>query len=135
MKIKIEISVGELLDKISILIIKKDKIEKPEKLIEIKKELKFLEVHGSMIRTKNKEKYDEFLKKLVDINSKLWNIEDDIRVYEKNSKFDNDFVTLAREVYFTNDKRFLCKNEINSFYGSEINEVKEYVDYKNNLED
>ena len=135
MKIKIEISVGELLDKISILIIKKDKIEKPEKLTEIKKELKFLEAHGSRIRTKNLEKYDEFLKKLVDINSKLWNIEDDIRVYEKNSKFDQDFVTLAREVYFTNDKRFLCKNEINSFYGSEINEVKEYVDYKNNLED
>ena len=135
MKIKIEISVGELLDKISILIIKKDKIEKPEKLTEIKKELKFLEAHGSIIRNKNKEKYDEFLKKLVDINSKLWNIEDDIRVYEKNLKFDHDFVTLAREVYFTNDKRFLCKNEINSFYGSEINEVKEYVDYKNNLED
>ena len=135
MKIKIEISVGELLDKISILIIKKDKIEKPEKLTEIKKELKFLEAHGSMIRTKNTKKYDEFLKKLVDINSKLWNIEDDIRVYEKNLKFDHDFVTLAREVYFTNDKRFLCKNEINSFYGSEINEVKEYVDYKNNLED
>jgi SET domain-containing protein len=135
MKIKIEISVGELLDKISILIIKKDKIEKPEKLTEIKKELKFLEAHGSIIRNKNKEKYDEFLKKLVDINSKLWKIEDDIRVYEKNSKFDHDFVTLAREVYFTNDERFSCKNEINSFYGSEINEVKEYVDYKNNLED
>jgi len=135
MKIKIEISVGELIDKISILIIKSDKIEKPEKLTEIKKELKFLEAHGSIIRTKNKEKYDEFLKKLVDINSKLWNIEDDIRVYEKNSKFDNDFITLARDVYFTNDERFLCKNEINSFYGSEVNEVKEYVDYKNNLED
>jgi SET domain-containing protein len=135
MKIKIEISVGELLDKISILIIKKDKIEKPEKLTEIKKELKFLEAHGSIIRNKNKEKYDEFLKKLVDINSKLWKIEDDIRVYEKNSKFDHDFVTLARDVYFTNDERFSCKNEINSFYGSEINEVKEYVDYKNNLED
>ena len=130
MKIKIEISVGELLDKISILLIKKDKINNPKKLHEIKNELKFLETHGNMIRSQNTDQYDNYLEKLITINSKLWNIEDEIRVLEKKSDFNEDFISLAREVYFTNDKRFLCKNEINNFYGSEVNEVKEYVNYK-----
>ena len=135
MKIKIEISVGELLDKISILLIKQKKIKDSEKLIEIDRELAFLESHGSTIRANNKKKYDEFLEKLISINSKLWNIEDEIRVLEKKSDFIEAFISLARNVYFTNDERFLCKNDINKFYGSEINEVKEYVDYKNNLQD
>ena len=135
MKIKIEISVGELLDKISILLIKKQKIEDSKKLIEIERELKFLESHGDMIRSSmDIKKYDDFLDKLITINSKLWDIEDEIRVFEKNSDFNEAFISLARDVYFTNDERFSCKNDINKFYGSEINEVKEYVDYKNNLE-
>ena len=133
MKIKIEISVGELLDKISILLIKQKKIKDSEKLIEIDRELAFLESHGSTIRANNKKKYDEFLEKLISINSKLWNIEDEIRVLEKKSDFNEAFISLARNVYFTNDERFSCKNDINKFYGSEVNEVKEYVDYKNNL--
>jgi|TARA_B110000003_G_scaffold202922_1_gene201635 hypothetical protein len=135
MKIKIEISVGELLDKLSILIIKKEKINNPEKIKEIERELKFLESHALTIRSINKTEYDTFLKKLISINSKLWDIEDEIRILEKNSSFSDEFVSLARSVYFTNDERFSCKNDINIFYGSEINEVKEYVEYSNNSED
>lgn len=133
MKIKIEISVGELLDKISILLIKKQKIKNSEKLNEIDRELKFLQSHGKTIRSKDNKQYDEFLEKLISINTKLWNIEDEIRIFEKNSDFTEEFISLARDVYFTNDERFSCKNDINKFYGSEVNEVKEYVDYKNNL--
>lgn len=135
MKIKIEISVGELLDKLSILMIKKEKINNPEKIKEIEREFKFLESHALTIRSINKLEYDTFLQKLININSKLWDIEDDIRILEKNSSFSDEFVSLARSVYFTNDERFSCKNEINIFYGSEINEVKEYVEYNNNSED
>ena len=135
MKIKIEISVGELLDKLSILIIKKEKINNPEKIKEIERELKFLESHALTIRSINKTEYDTFLKKLISINSKLWDIEDEIRILEQNSSFSDEFVSLARSVYFTNDERFSCKNDINIFYGSEINEVKEYVEYSNNSED
>jgi len=134
MKIKIKISVGELLDKLSILMIKKEKINNPEKIKEIEREFKFLESHALTIRSINKLEYDTFLQKLININSKLWDIEDDIRILEKNSSFSDEFVSLARSVYFTNDERFSCKNEINIFYGSEINEVKEYVEYNNNSE-
>ncbi len=132
MKIKIEISVGELLDKISILSIKREKIEDPQKLLDIEKELSFLEGHTNDLESKDIKKYEEFLTKLKLINSRLWEIEDKIRILEKNQDFSEKFISLARDVYFTNDKRFLCKNEINNFYGSEINEVKEYVDYKSN---
>ena len=120
MKIKIEISVGELLDKISILSIKRDKIKDSEKLIEINRELLFLEQHGNKIRSQDDIQYDNFLKKLILINSKLWDIEDKIRVLEKKSAFKDEFISLARNVYFTNDERFECKNEINNFYGSEM---------------
>ena len=135
MKIKIEISAGELLDKISILLIKKDKIKNQKKLNEINKELEILEVQGSFLRSRDKGRYDKFLENLTFINLKLWDIEDDIRIFEKKSNFDKEFIALARDVYFTNDKRFECKNKINQFYGSEINEVKEYVDYKNTSRD
>ena len=132
MKIKIEISVGELLDKISILTIKREKIEDTQKLLDIEKELSFLEGHTNDLESKDIKKYEEFLTKLKLINSRLWEIEDKIRILEKNQDFSEKFISLARDVYFTNDKRFLCKNDINNFYGSEINEVKEYVDYKSN---
>ena len=89
-----------------------------------------LEQHGTKIRSQDDIQYDSFLKKLILINSKLWDIEDKIRVLEKKSAFKDEFISLARNVYFTNDERFECKNEINNFYGSEIVEVKEYVDYK-----
>ena len=130
MKIKIEISVGELLDKLSILKIKKVKIEDSQKLLEINKELKFLQETADVIRKTNEKEFDKFLSTLVSINTKLWDIEDEIRVYEKESKFNEKFISLARDVYFTNDERFDCKNRINKFFGSEVNEVKEYVHYK-----
>lgn len=130
MKIKIEISVGELLDKLSILKIKKVKIEDSQKLLEINKELKFLQETADVIRKTNEEEFDKFLSTLVSINTRLWDIEDEIRVYEKESNFNEKFISLARDVYFTNDERFDCKNRINKFFGSEVNEVKEYVDYK-----
>mgnify|MGYP001349088896 CR=1 FL=1 len=130
MRIKIEISVGELLDKISILSIKRDKIKDSKKLTEINRELLFLEQHGNKIRSQDDIQYDNFLNKLILINSKLWDIEDKIRVFEKKAAFKDEFISLARNVYFTNDERFECKNEINDFYGSEIVEVKEYVEYK-----
>ncbi len=130
MKIKIEVSIGELLDKISILLIKKEKINDSKKLTEVDRELKYLEMHSQQISSEDKSNYDRFLKKLISINSKLWEIEDEIRILEKNSDFDKEFIKLAREVYFTNDERFSCKNEINLFFGSEINEVKEYVKYQ-----
>ncbi len=130
MKIKIEISVGELLDKLSILKIKKVKIEDSQKLLEINKELKFLQETADVIRKTNEKEFDKFLSTLVSINTKLWDIEDEIRVYEKESNFNEKFISLARDVYFTNDERFDCKNRINKFFGSEVNEVKEYVDYK-----
>ena len=130
MKIKIEISVGELLDKLSILKIKKVKIEDSQKLLEINKELKFLQETADVVRKTNEKEFDKFLSTLVSINTKLWDIEDEIRVYEKESNFNEKFISLARDVYFTNDERFDCKNRINKFFGSEVNEVKEYVDYK-----
>tara|TARA_B100000965_G_C19556750_1_gene742621 strand:- start:671 stop:1066 length:396 start_codon:yes stop_codon:yes gene_type:complete len=130
MKIKIDISVGELLDKLSILKIKKVKIEDSQKLLEINKELKFLQETADVIRKTNEKEFDKFLSTLVSINTKLWDIEDEIRVYEKESNFNEKFISLARDVYFTNDERFDCKNRINKFFGSEVNEVKEYVDYK-----
>ena len=130
MKIKIEISVGELLDKLSILKIKKVKIEDSQKLLEINKELKFLQETADLIRKTNEKEFDKFLSTLVSINTKLWDIEDEIRVYEKESNFNEKFISLARDVYFTNDERFDCKNRINKFFGSEVNEVKEYADYK-----
>tara|TARA_S200000501_G_C20383521_1_gene551645 strand:+ start:110 stop:505 length:396 start_codon:yes stop_codon:yes gene_type:complete len=130
MKIKIEISVGELLDKLSILKIKKVKIEDSQKLLEINKELKFLQETADVVRKTNEKEFDKFLSTLVSINTKLWDIEDEIRVYEKESNFNEKFISLARDVYFTNDERFDCKNRINKFFGSEVNEVKEYADYK-----
>ena len=105
MKIKIEISVGELLDKLSILKIKKVKIEDSQKLVEINKELKFLQETADVIRKTNEKEFDKFLSTLVSINTKLWDIEDEIRVYEKESKFNEKFISLARDVYFTNDER------------------------------
>jgi hypothetical protein len=121
--------------KISILLIKKDKIKNQKKLNEINKELEILEVQGLFLRSRDTGRYDKFLENLTFINLKLWDIEDDIRIFEKKSNFDKEFIALARDVYFTNDKRFECKNKINQFYGSEINEVKEYVDYKNTSRD
>jgi len=127
-KILSEISAGELLDKISILEIKLKKIEDKNNLEEIKKEYKILQkIQNSSI------KFDDKIKELFDsikkVNIKLWNVEDKLRVCEKNKDFGKNFIELAREVYFNNDKRSKIKSEINKILGSNIREVKQYVNY------
>jgi hypothetical protein len=121
------ISLGELIDKISILKIKKKNISDTKKLIFINKELTLLE--SILSESIDDKKISQFLYKLVKINSKLWKIEDDIRNCERNKKFDQKFVDLARAVYVTNDQRSAIKLEINNFFGSKIIEVKSYKEY------
>tara|TARA_B100000700_G_scaffold311237_1_gene392808 strand:- start:33 stop:422 length:390 start_codon:yes stop_codon:yes gene_type:complete len=127
-KILVEVSVGELFDKISILEIKKDKIKDKEKLKYIIDEYNLLK--EQMV---NKVKLNEMLSSLFDalkdINSKLWVIEDDKRLCEKNSDFGEKFIKLSRDIHFLNDKRASIKLEINNQTGSKIKEIKEYTSY------
>jgi hypothetical protein len=125
----VPISVGELLDKLSILYIKKQKIVDPIKLSAVNKEFDLLH-ERSMVYLSDKDLFNLY-DNLIIINSKLWNIEDEIRVCEKNEIFDDTFIKLARAVYITNDERFELKNKINQVAGSEIQEQKSYEDYKN----
>tara|TARA_B100001057_G_scaffold329844_1_gene330236 strand:- start:664 stop:1056 length:393 start_codon:yes stop_codon:yes gene_type:complete len=127
-KILVEVSVGELFDKISILEIKKDKIKDKEKLKFIKNEYNILK--GQMISNiKLDKKLDLLFKSLKEINSKLWVIEDDKRLCEKNSDFGEEFIKLSRDVHFLNDERASIKQEINNHTGSKIKEIKEYTSY------
>ena len=132
MKIEIEVSFGELLDKLSILEIKSKKITNPDKLKNVNNEFTQLNKISDQIKEKNPEKFNHFYSQLLETNSKLWEIEDEIRICEKNNNFDKNFIELARDVYFTNDERFIIKNEINSFYKSGVIEEKEYIDYESN---
>ena len=127
-KILTEISAGELLDKISILEIKIAKINDKESLLEINKEYNSLkETQNSNIKlTKNLE---NLIKELKEVNLKLWDIEDNKRICEKNKDFGKVFVDLSRNVYLNNDKRAKIKSEINKLLGSNIKEVKQYVNY------
>ena len=127
-KILVEISVGELLDKISILKIKKEKIKDPEKLKFIDDEYKILQTQLDN-NVKSDKKLDELFESLKKINSKLWVIEDEKRLCEKNSDFGENFVQLSRNVHLLNDKRANIKLEINNITGSKIKEVKEYTNY------
>ena len=123
-----EISAGELLDKISILEIKLEKIKDKNNREEIKKEYKILkEIQNSSIKFDDKIK--ELFNSIKVINIRLWNVEDELRVCEKNKDFGKNFIDLAREVYFNNDKRSKIKSEINKRLGSNIREVKQYVNY------
>ena len=127
-KILSEISPGELLDKISILEIKLDKIKGKENLEEINKEYKILKgVQNSSIEVT--EKLKTLFKDIKEVNLNLWNIEDEIRICEKNKDFGQSFIKLARDVYLNNDKRSKIKSEINKILGSNIKEIKQYVDY------
>ena len=121
------ISLGELIDKISILKTKKKNIKDEKKLVFIDEELTMLEL--TLLESLEDKKISEYLYKLVDINSKLWKIEDDIRDCERNKKFDNNFIELARAVYLTNDIRSSIKLEINKHFGSKLVEVKSYEKY------
>ena len=127
-KILVEVSVGELLDKISILEIKQEKIKDPEKL-------KFINDEHSILKNqldknvKSDEKLNTLFQSLKDINAKLWVIEDDKRLCEKNSDFTENFIKLSRDVHFLNDDRAKIKLEMNNHTGSKIKEIKEYTSY------
>ena len=127
-KILVEVSVGELLDKISILEIKQEKIKNPEKL-------KFINDEHSILKdqldnnVKSDEKLNTLFQSLKDINAKLWVIEDDKRLCEKNSDFTENFIKLSRDVHFLNDDRAKIKLEMNNHTGSKIKEIKEYTNY------
>ena len=132
MKIDAPISLGELMDKISILWIKKDKIIDKNKLNLIEDELNLLNKSISIIINQNKDRQIEILSLMDDlkkINSELWDIEDKLRECERKKIFDQSFVELARSVYLTNDKRSKTKLEINKKFGSQIREVKSYTKY------
>lgn len=124
---KIDISIGELVDKVSILSIKLEKIKNPDKLKNIKKEYDLL--YESMKKTGITKDSEQFIN-LVQVNLSLWDIEDKIRIKEANKQFDDDFIQLARSVYFENDKRAEIKKQINLTFGSDLIEEKEYVQYK-----
>ena len=127
-KIIVEVSIGELFDKISILEIKKDKIKDAEKL-------KFISYEHSILKNqldqnvKSDEKLNELFKDLKEINAKLWVIEDDKRQCEKEKNFGEKFIKLSRDVHFLNDDRAKIKLEINNHTGSKIKEIKEYTNY------
>ena len=127
-KILVEVSVGELLDKISILEIKQGKIQDPEKL-------KFINNEHSILRDQfdknvnSDEKLNNLFQSLKEINAKLWVIEDDKRFCEKNSTFSENFIKLSRDVHFLNDDRAKIKLEMNNHTGSKIKEIKEYTSY------
>ena len=127
-KIIIEVSIGELLDKISILEIKQEKIKDPEKL-------KFINTEHSILKNqlnnyvKSDEKIEKLFQSLKDINAKLWVIEDDKRQCEKEKDFTEKFIKLSRDVHFLNDDRAKIKLEINNLTGSKIKEIKEYTSY------
>jgi hypothetical protein len=127
-KILVEVSIGELLDKISILEIKQEKIKDPEKL-------KFINAEHSILKdqldnnVKSDEKLNTLFNSLKNINAKLWVIEDDKRLCEKNSDFTENFIKLSRDVHFLNDDRAKIKLEINNHTGSKIKEIKEYTSY------
>ena len=129
MEIQINISVGKLIDKITILQIKKEKIKDLEKLKIVSHELELLENSLNSFEKSKKNELENFMIELKKINQKLWIIEDDIRLLEKNKKFDDNFIELARSVYITNDKRFEIKNKINRLFSSNIEEVKSYEEY------
>ncbi len=127
-KIIVEVSIGELLDKISILEIKQEKIKDPEKLRFISNEHSILKKQLDD-NVKSDDKIKDLYQSLKDINAKLWVIEDDKRQCEKLKDFGEKFIKLSRDVHFLNDDRAKIKLEINNYTGSEIKEIKEYTSY------
>ena len=127
-KILSEISAGELLDKISILEIKLEKVKDKNSKEEIKKEYKILKgIQNSS--TEMTDKIKDLFRSVKNVNIELWEIEDKLRICEKKKDFGKNFIELARGVYFNNDKRAKLKNEINEILKSNIREVKQFVDY------
>jgi nuclear transport factor 2 (NTF2) superfamily protein len=126
--VNVPVSVGELIDKLSILQVKKDKVKNPDKL-------KFIEKEYELLLSMSSEYFNNAdiistYEELVDVNTKLWEVEDELRVIENTKVFDNNFIELARAVYYTNDERFRLKDKINNLTNSEIKEQKDYKEYK-----
>ena len=128
MAIKVEVSFGEYLDKLTILQIKSERIKDPNKLINVNRELELLQKTWEQ-RPESKVDLSTELRQLKAVNEKLWDIEDNIRDKERNNNFDAGFIELARAVYFTNDERARIKRVINEKLGSELIEEKSYTDY------
>ena len=127
-KILVQVSVGEFLDRISILEIKKEKISNPESIKFIEKEYLILKDQLNK-NIKSDKKLEEFFNNLKKTNLKLWSIENDKRMCEKNSDFGEKFIKLSREIHFLNDDRSKVKLEINIYTGSQIREIKQYTNY------
>ena len=127
-KILVEVSVGELLDKISILEIKQDKIKDIDKLKFINEEHSILNEQLNK-NVKSDEKLNNLFSSLKEVNAKLWVIEDEKRKCEKDQNFTEEFIKLSRDVHFLNDNRAKIKLEINNYTGSKIKEIKEYSSY------
>ena len=125
--VTIPVSVGEMIDKLSILQVKKIKVNDEDKLEFINKEFELLYNFSSEYL--NNLEIELIYNKLILVNTNLWDIEDKLRVIEKEKRFEGEFISLARKVYFTNDERFRLKNEINLLTSSEIREIKDYVKY------
>ena len=127
MLISTPVSLGELVDKISILLVKQKNISDLNKLDQVNKELNYLQ--KTLSDHVSREEINSYLNDLIDINSKLWVIEDNIRDYERKKIFNQEFIDLARSVYFTNDERAKIKLNVNKDFGSELVEVKSYEKY------
>jgi len=125
--VSIPVSIGEMIDKLSILQVKKTKISDELKLEFVNKEFEILHNLSSVYL--NDIEIESLYHQLVQINTSLWDVEDKLRVIETEKRFEGEFISLARKVYFTNDDRFRLKNEINLITSSEIREVKDYVKY------
>lgn len=126
--VSIPVSVGELIDKLSILQVKREKITDLKKLSYVNEE--FEKLHSKSIEFLNVKEIESLYYELVFTNSALWDIEDKLRLLETSSDFGDTFIELARKVYFTNDERFILKDKINQLTLSQLREVKDYVDYK-----
>jgi hypothetical protein len=126
--VTIPVSVGELIDKLSILHVKKLKIVNEDKLSFINKEFELIYNMSSLYL--DDDKILNLYRQLIDVNSKLWDVEDELRAIETTKNFDTHFIELARKVYYTNDDRFLLKNQINELTDSEVREQKDYIEYK-----
>jgi hypothetical protein len=126
--VTIPVSVGELIDKLSILHVKQLKIVNEDKLSFINKEFELIYNMSSMYL--DDEKILNLYRQLIEVNLSLWDVEDELRTIENTKNFDSHFIELARKVYYTNDDRFLLKNQINELTDSEVREQKDYIKYK-----
>jgi hypothetical protein len=126
--VTIPVSVGELIDKLSILHVKKMKVVNEDKLFFIDKEFEL--IYNMSSNYLDDEQILKLYRQLIDVNLNLWEVEDELRTIESTKNFDTHFIELARKVYYTNDDRFSLKNEINELTNSEVREQKDYIEYK-----